>query len=528
MSPRLFSAFRGLTSRERPLPLWVAVLLAAVGGGVYDAAFPELGIWPLAFVGIGVVVVAQRGRGVWAGLLTGFVGGLTFYLLDVDWTALYLGPLPWIALAATEAAIWAVGGLGLTLAWRWVPRAFPTRLGRWGMLPLTLAGVWMLREYVADNWPYRGFAWGRAAESQSLSPFAPLVAWLGIAGVGFLMVWLVSLVLAVALEPVALRRTGLVGHASTRWRIALPALAVAVMLAVPAWPAHSDGSTRVAAVQGNGPAGYFEPHNPGDVENAQISATLPLLGEPPVSMVVWPEGAADVDPTRNTDSARVLTALSNALHAPLVIGTITQKGDDYFNSSLVWDGGHGATAQYDKQHPVPFGEYIPDRAFFHLIAPSLVDLIQRGYTAGTRPNTLSVAGVKAGISICFDIVDDWQLTQMMNGGAQLILAQTNNADFGKTKENEQQLAIARLRAIESSRALVNISTVGTSQIIGPTGATIASVPAYQPGLMTATVPLSNELTPAVFDASGLEWLVSALGLFGVAISGLATRRRKRS
>ena len=69
--------------------------------------------------------------------------------------------------------------------------------------------------------------------------------------------------------------------------------------------------------------------------------------------------------------------------------------------------------------------------------------------------------------------------------------QTNNADFRGTDENQQQLAIARLRAIETGRSVVNISTVGTSQVIDPTGRTIDALPAYEPGAMVTDVELAT-------------------------------------
>ena len=43
------------------------------------------------------------------------------------------------------------------------------------------------------------------------------------------------------------------------------------------------------------------------------------------------------------------------------------------------------------------------------------------------------------------------MTDMVRQGAQIVFAQTNNADFGRTDESVQQLAIARIRAIELAR-----------------------------------------------------------------------------
>ncbi|WP_089910839.1 apolipoprotein N-acyltransferase [Leifsonia sp. 21MFCrub1.1] len=499
------------TVPRAPFPLWLAVLLAAAAGPVLDAGFPDKDWWPLTFVGIAMVLLAQRGRRAGPAFLIGWVAGEAFYLVHVSWTALYLGPVPWVALSTLEALFWGVGGILITLAYRWVPRSFPTLLGRLGLLPVIVGGLWVLREYVTGNWPYGGFSWGRVAESQSQSPLAPMVAWIGISGVSFVMVWLVALLVEL---PGALDV-----RAVQRWLLA--GVAVALVFAIPAWPATTDGTTRIAAVQGNGPAGYFDDAPVGAVFASQVAETLRIpssqvSGANKVDMVVWPEGSALPDPTRDPDNAAILDALSRKFGAPFVVGTITSRDDRFYNTSLQWVAGHGAVDYYDKKHPVPFGEYVPDRAFWRPFAPALIDLIGRDYTPGTRDNVFDVGGVRAGISICFDIVDDQLLTDMMNGGAQVILAQTNNADFGETDENQQQLAIARLRAIEAGRSLVNISTVGSSQIIGPDGRTISSIPPFKPGHMVADVPLGTTTTPATLLSRGIEFLVAGLGLFGLA------------
>jgi apolipoprotein N-acyltransferase len=490
-----------------PLPLWFALVIAAVAGPVLDAGFPDIDWWPLTFAGISMVLLAVRGRRAGSAFLVALVAGESFYLFHVAWTSLYLGPLPWIALSTLEALFFGVGGMLIALAYRWVPRAWPTRLGRVGLMPVIVAGLWVLREWITGNWPYGGFSWGRVAESQSLSPFAPLVAWLGISGLSFVMVWLVALIVELCFA-IDLARF---------WRVAIAVAAVAVVLVVPAWPTPTDGTIRVAAVQGNGPAGYFDNAPPDAVLNSQIAETVKIQNAK-ADVVIWPEGAAQPDPTRDPDSAAILDALSRKMGAPFVVGTITYRNGEYFNTSLLWKPGQGAVDYYDKAHPVPFGEYVPDRSFWRQFAPSLIDLIGRDYTPGTRDNVFDVNGVRAGISICFDIVDDQLLTDMMRGGAQVIFAQTNNADFGQTDENQQQLAIARLRAIEAGRSLVNISTVGSSQIIDPAGRTISSIPPFKPGHMVTDVPLGTTTTPASLDSRGVEVLVSGLGLFGLIIA----------
>lgn len=500
-----------------PLPLLAAVIVAAASGPILDAGFPDRGIWPLALVGVALILLTLIGRSAWGALLTGFVAGVSFYLVHVSWTALYLGPVPWVALSVLESIFFAFGALLITLAFRWVPMVWPTPLGRLGLLPIVVAGLWTAREALVSTWPYGGFAWGRIALSQSESPFAPLVAWIGISGLSFVLVWLVAFLLQFLREPeVAVRSI----------RLLAPAAAAALLLTLPAWPVLESGTSTIAAVQGNGKAGYFDEREPGDILAAQSSATLPLVGTP-VDMVVWPENGSDLDPVDVPQAASVLDYLGAQAGAPLIVGTIQERDGLYFNTSLLWKSGEGVADYYDKRHPVPFGEYVPNRALWEPFAPDLIGLIGREYTPGTRDNVFDIDGVIAGISICFDIVDDALTREAVDRGAQVIIAQTNNADFGTTDENQQQLAIARLRAIEASRSVVNVSTVGTSQMIGPDGTTLTEIPAYEPGFMVHDVPLVSGKTPAMILGGHVESLVSYFGLSALVVALLLRTRNGR-
>jgi apolipoprotein N-acyltransferase len=224
--------------------------------------------------------------------------------------------------------------------------------------------------------------------------------------------------------------------------------------------------------------------------------------------------------------AGALDAVVQSVGAPIVAGAVTQTSTGVLhNTSFVW-GADGWQASYDKKRPVPFGEYVPDRWLYSKLAPSLIGLLQRDYTPGTKPNVLPVAGIRAGVMICFDVVDDGLTADLARGGAQVILAQTNNADFDGTDENLQQLEIARMRAVETGRSLVNISTVGASQVIDPDGRTIDRVPAYTATSMVTDVPLGTSTTPATV-ASGDVTLVLSLGGLLVLLACAPWRRRHR-
>jgi apolipoprotein N-acyltransferase len=506
---------------SRALPLWVALLVALASGPILDAGFPDRGWWPATFLGIGLVLWALGGRRAGGGFLVALVAGLSFYLVHIQWASLFLGLLPMVALSTLEALFFGLGGMAITLAYRWVPRVWRSTYARLLLLPLIVAGLWTAREGIASVWPYGGFAWGRVALSQSESPFASLFGWIGVSGVSFVMVFLV----AVAVEALRLRSSDAVVRATVAVGLA------AVILAIPAFPVSTHGTMRVAAVQGNGKAGYFDVRERGDLLKAQVDATAPLIaaGEKP-DVVLWPEGATDASPLESEQTARVFDYISRSLDAPLVAWAVTrrQQGDTerYYNTSMLWKNGEGELDFYDKKHPVPFGEYIPDRAFWRPFAPDLIDLVGREYTPGTTDGVFDVDGVLAAVNICFDIVDDQILTESVEEGARIVFAQSNTADFGHTDESVQQLAIARVRAIELGRSVVNISTVGTSAIIAPDGSTIAELPTFTPGSMLEDVPLSSVTTPAVLLGRQVEWLVSGVGVLGLLLSALLTREKR--
>lgn len=501
---------------EQPLaklPVSVALLVAGIGGWALDAAFPDIDVWPLAVVGTSLILFALRGLGFWQAVGVGAFGGFVFYGILIWWLTVYLGLVPWIALTLLQVAFFSLGMGLIALTWKLSSEWWPSVTGRLGLVPVLIAGVWTAREAIASVWPFGGFAWGRLAQTQTESPLAPLVAWVGQSGVSFIVAWLSAFAVALIIE----------------WRLDMVdrlALAVAAMTALVWWPAYPwepTGSMRVAAVQGNADAGLFAQYDRGDNMRDHHRVTKQFYGED-VDVVVWPENASDIDPLRFPEAAQIADEVVREMGAPLVVGTITQTGSETFNSMLLWDLPDGALAgraidQYDKIHPVPFAEYLPAREFFYPLAPTLFDMVPRDYSFGTRDTVFSVGEHTAGIAICFDIVNDEIFWQMMREGADIIFAPTNNADFGRTDQSVQQLAIARLRAIETGRSVVNISTVGTSAIMDPSGVTLDRLPTFTEGYMILDVPTASHTTPATHLGRSVEWGVSGLGLAGLIIAG---------
>lgn len=492
---------------------WVAAIpVAALSGLLLDVAFPSAGWWPFAFLSIAGGLWTLVGRSIGGAFLVGLAYGAAFYFTHLMWVVQFLGPIPWVALAGLESLLVALGAIPIALAYRW-GAALRHRTARMLLLPALVAALWSARELFLGTWPYSGFPWGRIGMSQASGPFAEAASWVGVTGLTLLVVWVCATVVDWAARRAPRRLAGL-----------LPAAVILALLLAPAFPTTEAGSLRVGWVQGDGPAGYFDTRSSGDVLAAQGQASDALLGES-MDLLVWPEGGVDSDPLNTPATARTLDELVASAEAPLLMNAATARGEDTYNTSMLWEVG-SAEQMHDKVNPVPFGEYVPDRWFYERIVPDLVGLIQREYTPGTNPPLVSVDGIQVGLAICFDVIYDSVIWDGARGGAQFYAFQTNNADFRGTDENLQQLEFARMRAIETGRAVVNVSTVGTSQIIAPDGTIIDGAPADSPAAAVTAVPLRTGLTPAVLVGPTLTLIIPIAALGGLLALGLLERRSR--
>ena len=499
------------------LPVWAAVLASAAAGLLLDLASAPVGWWPLTFVSVTVALVALIGRSIGGALLVGTVFGAVFYTTHLVWVGEFLGPVPWLALAGLEAVLFGAGAVPIALAYRWTAR-YPARgLVQLLAVPPLIGVLWTAREVVMGAWPYSGFPWARLGMTQVGGPLAEAVSWTSVTGLSLLIVILCASVVQ------WIRAGGI------RFMLGLhPAVSVAALLVIaPQFPTAPAGEFRVGWVQGNGPTGYFDDKVPGDVLAAQTAATVPLYGQP-MDLLAWPEGGVDADPLSDPAAAEALDRVVRSAGAPLLMNAATTRGDDVFNTSLLWTADPTDRQWHDKVNPVPFGEYVPDRWFYELIVPDLVGLIQREYTPGSSPPLVQVGDVGVGLAICFDVIYDAVIWDGARAGAEVFVFQTNNADFRGTDENLQQLAFARMRAIETGRAVVNVSTVGTSQVITPDGTTVDSIGVDTVDASITTVPLRTGLTPAVILGPWLTALIVLAAAGALTAAGFSHRARTRA
>lgn len=482
-------------------------------------SFPTADLWPLAFVGVAGLAFATAGVSLRAGLGLGAVTGAACFAPVLHWSGIYVGPVPWIALSGLEALYVAGLGAGLALV---------QRGGR--VRPWAVAALWVLQELLRGTVPFGGFPWARLAFSQADSPLANLASIAGAPGVTF-AVALVGAWLAVLAQR-------LLNREWTSWTLpARPVVGAAVLLiAGVLWPVPTAGKLlNVTGIQGNvaEPGLDFNSERKAVLNNhvtltQEVAASVRRGETPKPDLVVWPENASDIDPLRNADAATEITRAVADVGVPVIVGTVLQEpSPKVSNTSLLYLPGSGVADRYVKQHPVPFAEYIPYRSFFRKFSDK-VDLVTADFDSGDRPAVFKVptrtnGTVGVGPVICFEVAYDSLTREPVNGGAQLLAVQTNNATFGYTAESEQQLAISRIRAIEHGRSIVHISTVGVSAMITPDGKLHDTSGLFTRKALSAALPLRTERTLADRWGRVPEVIVCSIAAL-LLVQGLRRRR----
>ncbi|MFI2364296.1 apolipoprotein N-acyltransferase [Promicromonospora sp. NPDC019610] len=571
----------------------LSLFLAVAGGLVLWSAFPDAGVWPAAFVAVAVLYWALGRDNAWWNLLIGFLFGVSFFLPHLWWAHESTEAAPWIALSALEALF--IGGFGVL--WTWARRARFLRRRGW-RLAAAFAVLFVAVEQWRAEIPFGGFPWGRLAWTMAGTPTGR-AAWLGgtvavsllVAFAGALLALAVAgLVRAVRIgaaaraarvtpaeQPAGAAENGAVrtatgpattGPAATvRSSVgrSVGALALGVAVAVvplvlplptsaSAGPVETpegqqvydagsdlaeDGQLWAGAVQGNvGEPGLGAFANRAEVLNNHLEGTYVLAedfaGE--LDVVLWPENGSDLDPQTTPDVARGLDNASTAVGAPILVGAqeFPETGGRY-NVSLLWQAGQGVIARYAKQHPAPFGEYIPLRSILRLFSDQ-VDRVTTDMIPGVNPPYVDVPSrlgqdaYRLGTIICFEVAYDEIIRDAVLEGAQVLVIPTNNASFGWTAESTQQLAMSRLQAITTGRAAVQISTVGVSGVITPDGTVVRDTELFTADQFVVDLPLRSSITPAVAAGYWPGWIVGGLAFVLVVagvVGGIGARRRAR-
>ena len=429
-----------------------------------SAAFEPIGLWFLAIFGFALFFfkLTSSDRPV----IESFIFGFTLNAIVLYWSGKYVGALPWLLLALLQALFY----LPIGLIYR-----------RTKSLWLSALAL-LLMEELRARFPFGGFGWTRIAFSQVESPALPIVA---IGGVLALSAF--TIIIAI-----------LFARFGAKSFITIAILFIASVL-LPQNPQGS-GSVRLLAVQGNTPEVGLEFNSRAKaVFNLHRDATREFATQR-YDAIIWPENAIDIDPRKHPEVASDIKELTKDLKTPLIAGVVQQENGRPENASIMYSKEGKPQSVYVKRGLTPFGEFMPLRALAEFVSPMAKTVID--FAPGDKLVTHQVAGAQLGPIICYELIIDSLVRDMANSSAAFIV-QTNSATFANTAESAQQLAITRIRAVEHSRAILSVSTVGISAFIDNNGQVLSKTAENKKAFLVGDLPLSTNRT--IIDRL-LQWI----------------------
>lgn len=466
---------------------------AGLAGAGLALTLPPLGWWPLGPVGLAVVGQLAGERPWRTRLLLGGVAGLAFFAFGLAWVRPFSLP-GYGLLVVLEAAF-----LGAALV------VVPPGPGRLLAFPAAL----VLAEWARGHWPFGGLPLAGLGLGQVNGPLVGtaalggalgVVALLGLAGAG----------LAASCCGRPNRRAGLA---------ALVLVAILALVSPHAPRGAVIGRITVAAVQGGGLRGIPAVRSdPARVLERHLAATERIRR--PVDLVLWPEDVVDVSGAfRGSPQSDLLGALARRLGATLVAGVVEDAPEQRFrNAAVAFGPGGSLVDRFDKVHRVPFGEYVPARDLVDVVAD--VSAVPRDALPSRGPGLLRTPVGPLGVVISYEVFFSDRARAAVRDGGSVLLVPTNASSFTGRQVPAQELAAARLRAIETGRFVLQAAPTGYSAVVDPTGRVLAVSGLGGPAILRRVVDLRSGAT--VYLRVGDAPLLGA-SLLGLALAWVIHR-----
>lgn len=187
------------------------------------------------------------------------------------------------------------------------------------------------------------------------------------------------------------------------------------------------------------------------------------------TLVVWSETALNRWVLQEPDAMALITSMLHAYPGPayLLTGMLRYEPDTqrYYNSLVMIDAAGEIRNVYDKNHLVPFGEYIPLQKWipFEPVARF------KGFAGGSGPVTYRVNDtLKYSPAICYEIIFPGRVANRHNP-PDVIINVTNDSWYGESSGPWQHLYQAVFRAIEEGIPVIRVADTGFSAIINSRG-----------------------------------------------------------
>ena len=493
---------------------WRVPLVSFLAGALLTSSFSPLSFLPGVFLAFPLMVfLLDRAGDTKQAFVSGWWAGFGLFSVGLTWIGHSFTQQDNVPVVLAPFAILALAGL-MAL---YIAAAFWVSKKLWTKHPvrvLLFAAVWILFEF-ARGFLFTGFPWHLVgtiwADWITVAQSASLLSIYGLS----------ALTVLAASAPAAL-----IGQDIRARNLVVFLLPLILLLGFALWgnmrlssaETKYDLSVSLRLVQANVKQGekwlshliddHFDRHmrlSRGDSDRGRAEG---------VKLLIWPETAVQRE-TFDRDGSLLRWRMSRLLEfgSYAITGAPrferTPNGVSYFNSLFAFNSRGQLYARYDKNHLVPFGEYLPFQGLLNALG---LQQLTGGvaFTAGLQPQTIRLPGVPPfSPLICYEIIFPGQVFDPADR-PEWLLNVTNDGWFGLTNGPYQHLGLARFRAIEEGLPVVRAASTGVSTIIDGYGRTVSKLGVDRAGVLDSPLPQALEVPSVSTGMKMLLVLVSVL------------------
>jgi len=368
---------------------------------------------------------------------------------------------------------------------------------------------WALQEWFR-GWFLTGFPWLSLGYSQTGSVLSGYASILGVFGVSWITALSSSLLLMAFLY-----------HAHKKKLIVLFSFGLVwfcgYIFSQLNWTEATGKPIKVSLVQGN-----VEQKNKWDPDHFEkrkqryLSLTQKHWDS---DLVVWPENSLTIFYHQlKNNFLKNLSKQAKKNNTDIILGlpVLDREKNEYFSSLMVINGTKASEANdqfYHKNHLVPFGEYVPLASLLRGVI-AFFDVPMSAFTPGQYDQKLlTAAGQKIAPTICYEDAFGEDVIRFLPE-ATLILNASNNAWYGDSFAPHQHVQISQMRALETGRDLMRVTTNGISALIDHKGKITARSPQFKSYVVSGYVQPRTGSTPYVSWGNYPILFFIILGLVG--------------